>query len=189
VIVSPASIAWLSYGAFLQALGVTVIAVQVYRTALQFGARPPGAVRLWRSAQARAHAAWRRLRPARPVRVEISGLGSSSSGASARLTVTMAGDTVITSELRRRIEDLEMARDRLDGAVAEHGRRLEEAKRSHDDLAGKVSRLATGGLLVQGWSVVLVIVGLAIATASPWLAQTGWRGLPVALTPLFAILA
>ncbi|MGA9114900.1 MAG: hypothetical protein WB802_14060 [Candidatus Dormiibacterota bacterium] len=186
---SPASIAWLSYGAFLQALGVTVIAVQVYRTALlQFGARPPGAVRRWRSTRTWARSAWRRFRRVSEVR---QGTASATLAltVAARGRVTDPNDTPVTIELRRRIEDLETARDRLDGAIAKHGRRLDDAGRSHDDLARKVSGLATGGLLVQGWSVVLVVVGLAIATASPWLAQTGWRGLPVALAPLLAFLA
>ena len=81
-----------------------------------------------------------------------------------------------------------MALDRANTAHASQVRRLDDARRSHDDLADKVGALATGGLLVQAWSAVLVIVGLGIATASPWLAEVGWRGLPVVLAPLVAII-
>lgn len=191
---SSAFIFWLAYGAALQALGVLVIAVQVYRTGMRFNARPMRAIRLWEWLRASPGvmrrwliARWRRLRHI-PTVVQISGADAATMTASGRLTVTHSGDTPITLELRRRIEDLEIAQQRAGEAHAAHERRLDDARRSHEDLADTVTTLATGGLLVQAWSVVLVIVGLAIAASSPWLAQTGWRGWPVALAPLIALL-
>lgn len=109
---SPAFIAWLAYGAFLQALGVLVIARRVYLTGRQFGARPMRAVRLWVWLRASPGvmrrwliARWLRMRHV-PTFVPLSGTSASISGASARLSVSYEGDTPVTRELRRRIEDL-----------------------------------------------------------------------------------
>jgi hypothetical protein len=194
VIGSSLFIFWLAYGAALQALGVLVIAVRVYRTGRQFDAQPMRAIRLWSWLQARPGvvrrwliAQWRALRHTPTVK-QLTSTAAATSGASGRLTMTYSGDTPITAELRRRLEDVELGLGELRGAHAAQERQLDDARRAHGELVDGVRTLATSGLLVQAWSVVLVIVGLAIATSSPWLAEVGWRGLPVALAPLVAFL-
>jgi hypothetical protein len=173
---------WQWYGELLLVVGVLWLAAAVYRNGRRFGARRMRAVRLWIVVQASPGAAWRRLRLEwRRVR-RVSEVRHGTASATLALTVAARGrvtdpnDTPVTIELRRRIEDLEIARDRLGDAIAAHDRRLDDARRSHDELA-------TGGVFVQAWSVVLVVVGSVIATASPWLPQIGWWGVLVFLSP------
>jgi hypothetical protein len=129
--------------------------------------RPAMAIRASQSAAwQRFSAAWRRLRHSPDVR-QLSATVTATSGASARLTVTHPDDTAVTIELRRRIEGLEIEQDRMRAALAGHDRRLDDAQRSH-------AELAAGGVYVQARSVVLVVVGSLIATASAWLATLGW---------------
>lgn len=175
--------AWLSYGEALQVGGLVWIAVAIYRNGRRFGARRMRAVGAGNLLAARAAAAyqglgrvWRRLRRTAEVR-QLTATMAATSGMQARLTVTYPDDTAVTIELRRRIEDLEMERDRLSRALDAHDRRLEDARRAHDELAA-------GGVFVQAASVVLVVVGSTIAAASPGLAQIGWWGLLVVPIPL-----
>jgi hypothetical protein len=140
-------------------------------------------VGLWMGLRASSGAAyqrlrreWRRLHHATDVRY-LSSTAAATSGGQARLSVSYADDTPVTMELRHRIEDLESARDQMSLKLTAHDRRLDEAQRSHDELA-------SGGVFVQAASVVLVVLGSAIATASPWLTQIGWWGVLVFLSPV-----
>jgi hypothetical protein len=168
-----ASVWWLWGGELLQVAGILWIAFDIYQNGRRFGARRMRAALVWSAIQAspgaawrRLHAEWRRLRHV-PTVVQLSGTGAAVSGGSARLSVSYADDTPVTIELRRRIEDIEMEQQRTRGTLAAYERRLDDVRRAHDDLAA-------GGVFVQARSVVLVVAGSLIATASSWLSQTAW---------------
>jgi hypothetical protein len=164
---------WVWAGELLQLVGIVWIAVDVYRNGRHFGARPIRAIGLaigmlagLRSAWRWLRTEWQRLRHA-PRDVQLSGTAAASSTGSATLTVSHAGDTPAIIELRGGIAQLEVERRRISAALGEHDRRLDDLQRSHNELAA-------GGVYVQARSVVLVVVGSLIATASSWLAQIDW---------------
>jgi len=167
------SVWWLWGGELLQIVGIVWIAVDVYRNGRHFGARRMQAIGLaigmlagLRSAWRWLRTEWQRLRHA-PRVVELSGTAAARSSGSATLTVSHAGDTPAIIELRGRVAQLEAERSRVSALLGVHDRRLDDLQRSHNELAA-------GGVYLQARSVVLVVVGSLIATASSWLERIDW---------------
>jgi len=164
---------WLWGGELLQVVGIVWIAVDVYRNGRHFGARRMRGIGLAVGILTRIRSAWRwlltewqRLRHA-PRDVQLSGTAAATSSGSATLSVSHAGDTPAIIELRRRIEELEAERSRMSAVLGAHDRRLHDLQCSHNELAA-------GGVYVQTLSVVLVVAGSLITTASSWLSQIDW---------------
>ena len=180
------TVVWLIYAALLQVVAVVAIAVQVYRSGQDFGGRQMRAIRWWLWAWRRLRVAWRRVFRSHHF---VSGSGSSVMGIgslTATATVTNANNSPTEAELRRRIQALEIVQQQTSATVEEHKGRLDAIEAARDDLQRQIREQATAGLLVQAWNVALVVVGIAIAAAAPWLGPLGVRGLPVALAPVIA---
>jgi hypothetical protein len=176
----PWSTTWLWFGELLETVGVVWIALAIYRNGRLFGAQRMRAIELAVATRTGVQAAWRRLEVT-GVRVrsawrhfrhipqvyQLSAHETSTTTDSVLATVTYGDDTRVTLELRRRIEELEARLRTVDVVLSNHDRRLDDAKRTHRDLAA-------GGVYVQARSVVLVIAGSLITTASTWLSQIAW---------------
>jgi hypothetical protein len=184
------SLAWLALGAVLQVIGVALIARQVYATATRFGSPPTRLTVFCRRALRQLARARRFIHRPRPVVHQLSASGTATATGSARINLLRATDTPTEAEFRRRIEDLEVKAIELESALRGQDARHAAAVAATAAVRSEVAQLATSGLLVQGWNVVLVAVGIALSVAAPWLGEVDVRGLPalvlLALAFLFA---
>jgi hypothetical protein len=180
------AVAWLIYAALLQVVAVIAIAVQVYRSGRDFGGRRMRAIRWWLWMRGRMVDAWRRAFHRQHV-VQVAGSANMVMGSlKATVTALNANDSPTEAEFRRRLGALEVAQQQTSAAAEAHSGRLDAIEAARDDLQRQIREQATAGLLVQAWNVALVVVGIAIAAAAPWLGQVGVRGLPVVLAPVIA---